>query len=111
MHHMPMFSTFAAILFMVATALAIALHWYNQMRPGKLSSLSKVELIGMFRQMERNMLYDCGVMIFMSFHALGWLHGVWVWVAGWIIVGTRLYIAFRAWRRATRVYGLKDEIS
>ena len=107
MHSEHMFTNGAAIIFMVATAIAIGFHYYNQLKPGWLLAFDKEELVAMFRQMERNMLYDCGVMIFMSFHALGLLPGPVAHWAGWLIVATRVYIAFCAWRRATKIYHFK----
>lgn len=105
-HTMHMLTPVTAVIFAVATVLAVALHCYNQWRPHKLEKCDKPTLIEMFRMMERNMGLDCGIMIFMSAHAFGWLTHELIIVAGWSIVAVRIYITYRAYTRAKMVYGL-----
>lgn len=105
--HMPMFTTTAALIFLVASAVGVFFHIWNHRNAGWLHGLDKDELIKMYQQGERNMAYDCGIMIFMSFHAWGLLPGPLASAAGWAIVAVRLLVAFRAWRRARSIYKFK----
>lgn len=103
-HHM--FSPILAVFFGIITVLAVVLHLYNQMRKEKLMRFEKARLVAMFQMMERNMALDCGIMVWMSLHALGWLTHELTIVAGWSIVAVRLYITVRAYSRSKEVYGL-----